>query len=458
MNFDIKSLLTGVNEAFTFFLVFPTIILFGLYLTFKLRFVQISKLKMSFCCLLKKEESSQGNISHYQAISAVLAGNFGTGNVSGMAVAIATGGPGALVWMWIMAFLGASIQYVSCVLGVKYRRQNADGEYVGGPMYYLRDGLGMKFLGTLFCLFTIMGALTVGNFAQINSVTLPLKQLGLDPFMCSLLIALLVGAVLIGGVQRVAKLASFIVPVKALVYLGTAILILGMHADRVIPAFKLMLVSAFDPQSALGGTLGFGIVKAISSGFDRGIFATDAGTGIVPILQSSARTTNPIMDGVVTLVAPFLVMIVCTTTGLVLLVTGAWQEEGLQSTNMVTHAFASGLGNSIGAYIVIISLILFAYTTILAWACCAEKAIGFLYGARYADRFKYIYTALIPIGAVLHVDLIWRLADVSISLMLLTNLIGVIGLSKQVIGESRSFFLKKVERETESFELEAVQS
>ncbi|MBS4163913.1 putative transporter [Candidatus Protochlamydia amoebophila] len=443
MDFNLKIFLINFNEGFTFFLIFPSIILFGLYLTFKLQFVQISKLKMSFSCLLKKDQECQGNISHYQAISAVLAGNFGTGNISGMAVAISTGGPGALVWMWIMAFLGASIQYVSCVLGVKYRKLNSNGEYVGGPMYYLSEGLNMKVLGTLFSLFTIFGALTVGNFAQINSATLPLIKLGLDPFICSLFIALFVGLVLVGGVQRVAKLASIIVPIKAVLYLGTAFVILWLHADQVMPAFELMIKAAFVPQSAFGGVLGFSVVKAISTGFDRGVFATDAGTGIVPILQSSARTTNPIVDGVVTLVASFLVMIVCTATGLTLIVTGAWQVEGLQSTNMVTHAFQVGLGSSIGAFIVITALILFAYTTILAWAYCAEKAVDFLWGSKYAGYFKYIYIVFIPIGALIHVDLIWRLADIAISLMLFTNLIGIISLSKEVIDDNRLFFLKK---------------
>lgn len=447
MDIDFKTFLVSFNEALTFFFVFPAIVLLGLYLTVKLRCVQISKLKLSFSYLLKKESGSQGNISHYQAISAVLAGNFGTGNISGMAIALTTGGPGALVWMWVMAFLGASIQYASCVLGVKYRKQNAEGEYVGGPMYYLREGLGFKKLATLFAFFTIIGALTVGNFAQVNSVILPLQKMGLNPLLCGVVMAALVGVVLLGGIQRVAKLASFVVPLKAFLYLGTALIILGLHAERIIPAFKLMFMAAFDPKSALGGVLGFSMVKAISSGFDRGLFATDAGTGIVPILQASARTTHPVIDGVVTLVAPFLVMIVCTTTGLVLLVTDVWQETGLQSTNMVTQAFEQGLGHSIGAFIVIIALVMFAYTTILAWACCAEKAIGFLYGTQYADRFKYFYVALIPVGALIHVDLIWRLADISISLMLMANLIGVIGLAKEVIGESRKYFLKDVELE-----------
>lgn len=448
MDVSLKTFLIYFNETFTFFLVFPAIVILGLYLTIRLRFLQISKLKLSFFCLLKKDKQSEGNISHYEAISAVLAGNFGTGNISGMAVAISTGGPGALVWMWVMAFLGASIQYASCVLGVKYRQQNTEGEYVGGPMYYLRDGLGFKQLATLFGICTVIGALTVGNFAQINSVILPLEEMGFNPLFCGFLIAALVGLVLLGGIKRVAKLASFIVPVKALLYLGTAFIILGLHAEKILPAFKLMFSAALNSYSILGGVAGFTVVKAITAGFDRGLFATDAGTGVVPILQSSARTTNPVIDGIVTLVAPFLVMIVCTTTGLILLVTGIWQDSTLQSTNMVTHAFKQGLGHSFGAYVVIIALVLFAYTTVLTWACCAEKAIGFLYGSKKAEWFKYFYVALIPVGTVMHVDLIWRLADISISLMLMINLIGVIGLSKEVIGDSKRFFLKNLELET----------
>lgn len=447
MDISLKSILIGFNEGFTFFFVFPAIVLLGLYLTLKLRFVQISKLKLSFSCLLKKENQSQGNISRYQAMSSVLAGNFGTGNISGMAIAISTGGPGALVWMWLMAFLGASIQYASCILGVKYRKKNEEGEFVGGPMYYLRDGLGYKKLAVLFGVFTVAGALTVGNFAQTNSVTLPLQTMGFHPLVCGFVMAALVGVVLLGGIQRMAKFASIVVPVKAFLYLGTALIILAMHAENIIPAFKLMFTAAVNPSSAYGGMMGFGAAKALTAGFDRGLFATDAGTGIVPILQSSARTVNPVIDGVATLIAPFLVMIVCTTTGLVLIVTGVWQDPSLKSTNMVTHAFQTGLGHVIGSYIVIVALVLFSYTTILAWAFCAEKAIGFLCGTRQAEWFKYFYVALIPLGTVIHVDLIWRLADVSISLMLMTNLIGIVGLSKEVIGESREFFLKDLELE-----------
>lgn len=436
---DLKTLLETFNHGFTLLVVFPVIITLGLYLTLKLRFVQVFRIKQSFSCLTKKGTHHEGNISRFEALSAVLAGNFGTGNISGMAVAIATGGPGALVWMWIMVFFGAAIQYASCILGVSYRSKTSKNEYVGGPMYYLRDGLGYRKIAALFALFTLFGAVTVGNFAQINSVILPLEKLGMNPLYASIAIAAVVGVVILGGIQRLANFASVIVPIKALLYLGTAFIIIGLHYDQVIPAFKMMFQHAFGFSAVAGGILGMSVLKAITTGFDRGLFATDAGTGIVPILQASARSEHPVVDGIATLVAPVMVMIVCTTTGLVLILTGAWQVPGLQSTNMVTHAFTEGLGSSIGGYVVIAALVLFAYTTILAWSYCGEKALGFLVGNDKAHWFRFGYIALIPVGAIMHVDLIWILADIAITLMLVTNLIGVAGLSKQVIQATQEY-------------------
>lgn len=442
MEFSLHRILTLLNEGFTFYVIFPGIALLGLYLTIKLRFLQFSKLKMSLGTLMKKSEPSETGITHYQAVAAVLAGNFGTGNISGMAVALCTGGPGALVWMWIISFLGAAIQYASCILGVKYRQKNAQGEFVGGPMYYISKGLNKNGLGKLFAVFAILGALTVGNLTQVNSMVLPLQQLGVPALVTALGAVVLVGTVILGGMQRFAKFASSIVPVMALFYFGAALLILALHYDRILPAFGQMLQAAFAPSALLGGTLGYGIIKTITTGFDRGIFATDAGTGIVPILQSSAQSNNPVINGIVTLIAPVLVMIVCTATGLVIMLTGVWPGE-LQSTNLVTAAFEHGLGSILGRYVVMIALFLFSYTTILAWACCGERAVGYLCpAAPWSQRFRYFFLAMIPVGALIHVDTVWLLADISISLMLATNMIGVARLSKEVIADSDRYFKK----------------
>lgn len=434
-----QTLLETINATLTCYLVFPSIVFLGLYLTIKLKGFQILKLKLSFSNLLKQQKSSQGNISHFEAISTVLAGNFGTGNISGMAVALTTGGPGALVWMWVITFFGAAIQYASCVLGVKYRSQNEEGEYMGGPMYYLKNGLGYNKLAKTFCFLTLFAAITVGNFAQINSMTLPMQAMGFHPFLFGLILAFVIGLVLIGGIQRIARFASVIVPLKAFLYLAFATAILFFNKSEIIPALKLMFQSTLNWNATLGGVLGAGTLKAITTGFNRGIFATDAGTGIVPILQSSARTEHPVVDGLVSLVAPFIVMVVCTMTGLVLLTTGAWQT-GLQSTNMVTYAFSKGFGHQAGEYVVIVALVMFGLTTILAWAYCAEKAIAFLWGTRFAHRFNYLYILLIPVGTLIHVDLVWILADICITSMLIVNLIGVIGLSKEVVVDSKKYF------------------
>lgn len=394
--------------------------------------------------MTKKSSTEEGNISHFGALSSVLAGNFGTGNISGMAVAIATGGPGALVWMWIMAFFGTAIQYVSCVLSISFRQKTSAGEYVGGPMYYLRDGLGYKKLAMLFAIFTIFGSIAVGNFAQINSVVLPLEKLGFNPLYCSLLLAGIVGIVVLGGIQRIANLASYMVPFKALIYLGAAFVIIALQYDKVLPAFRLMFQHACGFSSFIGGSLGIGVLKAMTTGFDRGLFATDAGTGIVPILQASTRAENPVINGITSLITPLIVMIVCTTTGLVLIITGAWQVPELYSTNMVTYAFTKGLDSTIGGYIVIIALVLFAYTTILAWSYCGEKALGFLIGDDKAVYFRLFYVLLILMGSLMKVGLIWNLADIGISLMLVINLIGVMKLSRKVIISSRQFELSNI--------------
>lgn len=430
-----------LNTFFTLYVVFPSILLLGVYLTWRLRCVQISKLRISFAYLFqKREKGAEGDISHYQAIASVLAGNFGTGNISGMAIALATGGPGALIWMWVMAFFGAAIQYTSCILGVKYRQRNKDKEFVGGPMYYLRDGLGFKSLAMIFSLCTIFGAFTVGNLAQVNSMVLPLEALGVPPLWMGIVVALLVGLVILGGLKRVAHVSSTVVPMMALLYLGTAVAILAAHSDQILPAFQTIFSSAFGSSPIAGGVIGYSVMKALTTGFDRAIFATDAGTGIVPILQAGARTKDPVTVGIVALVSPFMVMIVCTTTALVLIITGAYGHLELKSTNMVAYAFNIGVGEPFGAFVVIIALVLFGYTTALAWASCLDRAVGFLFGQSLVRPFQFLYICLVPVGAFLHVDFVWILADVALSLMVVTNLIGVAKLSKEVVSDTRTYF------------------
>ena len=442
MDFNFGPTLGSFNRFFTLYLVFPSIVLLGLYLTFRLKFVQVMKLKLSFSTLVQKSDSKEeGNISHYQAVAAVLASNFGTGNISGMAVALSTGGPGALMWMWVMAFLGSAIQFGSSLLGVKYRKKNIHGEYVGGPMYYLADGLGLKKIAALFCIFVVVASFACGGLAQVNSMTLPFEKLGMAPGITGLIIAFFVAVVVLGGAQRVAVMCSAVVPVMAALYLGAAFYIMGVNADKLLPAMGEVVQSSFGFMSLVGGAAGFTVMKALTTGFDRAIFATDAGTGTVPLLQSGAKTKHAVIDGVVTLVAPFLVMVVCTATALVLMITGAATTEGLASTNMVTHAFESVLGEHLGFVIVLVALTLFGYTTTVAWATCMERAIGYLTPSKkWIKAALLAYILFIPVGSLLQVSFVWIVADISLTAMLVLNIIGVAGLSKEIISTTNEYF------------------
>lgn len=431
-----------LNHYFTLYAVFPTIVLLGIYFSFRLKGIQFSKFFMGLKYLFKKEEGAVGDLSHYEAVSAVLASNFGTGNIAGMAVALSVGGPGACIWMWVMTIFGMVLQYANCLLGVKYRTQDETGEYSGGAMYYLSKGLGMKKMAFAFALCVVLASFACGGFAQVNSIALPLVSMGVSPWISGIVLAIFVGLVVIGGAKRVAHVSSAVVPIMAFLYLGTALIILILHSDQIGSACNLMFTSAFGMRSAVGGVLGFAVIKAITSGFDRAIFATDAGTGTVPLLQSGAKTTNPVIDGVVSLVAPVMVMIVCTTTALVLIVTGAFGTEGLESTDMVTHAFTMGLSSKMGLYIVMISLVLFGYTTTIAWASCLQRAVVYLFGARYVKAFHWLYIIMVPAGALMQVNIAWILADIALTSMLVINLIGVAGLSKEVIIDTKKYFLR----------------
>lgn len=446
MELSFAHLFEVLNRYFTLYCIFPSIVLLGLYLTVKLRFVQITKIKLSFTSLFNKEEEQEGSISHFQAVASVLASNFGTGNISGMAVALTVGGPGALLWMWVMAFLGSAIQFASCYLGVKYRSQTDKGEFVGGPMYYLSRGLRQKKLAIAFCLFVIAAAFAVGGLVQVNSITLPLEKLGIAPWISGVTIAFFVALVVLGGAARIANVSAAVVPFMALLYLGGALFILGIYREQLPSALHLVFTSAFSGISAAGGVLGFTIMKAISTGFDRAIFATDAGTGTVPLLQSGAKTKSPIIDGVVSLVAPLLVMIVCTATALVLIVTGATAQPGLESTNMVTFAFSTVFGHTWGLIIVFIALILFGYTTTIAWASCLERAIHFLFGQKAVKWALFLYILSVPLGAFLKVGMVWIFADLALTAMVICNLIAVAGLSQEVIAEHRRFFGRHKEK------------
>lgn len=425
-------MLDTIKEGITLGLIFPIIVLVGGYLTIRLRLVQVLRLKEAFLLVSTKE--NKGGISSFGAMAAILGGNLGTGNISGVAVAIMTGGPGALFWMWVMAILASTTKYVGCFLGVHFQKQNQAGEWEGGPMFYLSQGLKSKLLASLFCIFTITSALTVGNLVQVHALSLPIKDFSLPPLGFGIVLALLVGGVIFGGLKRFSHVVSALVPMMAIAYIGTCLLILFFFRNTIGEAVSLIFSSAFGLAPAAGGALGFGLLSAVRAGFDRGLFATDCGLGLAPILHGAVRDTNKSHDNrhtqaLISVLSPMIVMVVCSMTGLVLLTTGAVNSTHLASTTMCMEAFRIGFHSLHAGHIVSITLFFFAFTTILTWSFCANRAVEFLAGPKWVKPFQVFFIILIPVGVYVHDQTIWLIADFSTNLMFLTNMVGVVALS-----------------------------
>lgn len=430
-----------LKEIITLTVIFPIVIVVGGYFSFRLRFLQIFQLKKAAGLVTTKER--KGGISSFGAMAAILGGNLGTGNISGVAVALMTGGPGALFWMWVMAILASITKYVGCFLGVNYQRKNERGEWVGGPMFYLRDGLRSKWLAKLFCLFTVTSALTVGNLVQVHALSLPVSELNINPLFFGVPLALLVGGVILGGLKRFSHVVSTLVPVMAITYVGTCLVILVIFHSDIGYNLKLIFSSAFALAPLTGGTLGYGVLTAIRAGFDRGLFATDSGLGLAPILHAAVYDPRKDRDnrhtqGLISVLSPMIVMVVCTVTGLVLLTTKATDRIDLPSTSMCMEAFRLGFGSLWAGHIVSITLFFFAFTTILTWCFCANRAVEFLCGLSFVRPFQLMFIAVIPIGAFMHEQTVWTIADLSINFMFIINMVGVVGLSKMVFQSRRA--------------------
>lgn len=423
------------KDLITLIVIFPIIIIVGSYFSVRLKFLQITKLAKAVSLITTKEK--KGGISSFGAMAAILGGNLGTGNISGVAVAIITGGPGALFWMWIMAILASITKYVGCFLGVHFQTKNKRGEWVGGPMFYLQNGLKSKLLAQLYCVFTITSALTVGNLVQVHALSLPISELKINPLFFGIPLALLVGGVVMGGLRRFSHLVSALVPVMAIAYVGTCLIILYIFRREIIPSLQLIVDSAFNLQPLAGATLGYGILSAIRAGFDRGLFATDSGLGLAPILHSAVYDPSKTHDnrhtqGLISVLSPMIVMVVCTVTGLVLLTTGAAKRLDLASTSMCMEAFRLGFRSLWAGQIVSVTLFFFAFTTILTWYFCANRAVEFLLGDNFVKPFQLIFIALVPLGAFLQEQAVWTIADLSINFMFIINIVGVVMLSKIV--------------------------
>ena len=413
----------------------------GILLTVRLRGIQVTMLGHALRETFARSRANEmGDISHFKALMIALAATIGTGNIIGVATAISVGGPGALFWMWVTAAVGMATKYGEGVLAVKYRVVDENGEMAGGPMYYLERGLGQKWLGVLFALFGAIASFGIGNMVQANAVSGNLKEaLGIDPLLTGVVLAVCTAAVIIGGVKKIGNVAAVMVPVMAVVYVLGCLAILVRFAGEVPAAFALVFSDAFTGTAATGGFVGATVMLAIQKGVSRGVFSNESGLGSAPIAAAAAKTNEPCQQALVSMTGTFIdTIIVCTMTGLVLIVTGAW-HSGTEVAALTKSAFDIGLPGNAGGFIVSFGIIFFAYSTILGWAYYGEKCMEYLAGVRAVLPYRLIYSVSVAVGATVKLDLVWNFADVMNGLMAIPNLIGLVGLSGVIVAETNRF-------------------
>lgn len=415
----------------------------GFYLTFTLRGLQFTKLYYAlWLALIKRKEEGAGDISHFQALMTALSATVGTGNIAGVATAIAAGGPGALFWMWMTGLVGMATKYAEAVLAVKYRVTDGAGEMCGGPMYYISRGLGLKWLGSLFAVFAAVAAFGIGNMVQSNSVAEALNStFNLPHWITGVALLALSFMVIIGGIKSIGRITSVLVPVMIVAYMGGCLFIILSNLQAVPDAIAFIVKEAFTPTAATGGFAGATVMMAIRYGVARGVFSNESGLGSSPIAAAAAQTSHPVVQALVSMTQTFIdTIIVCTMTGLVIVMTGAW-TSGSTGATLSNAAFSLGMPG--GNYVVTISLVLFAYSTILGWCYYGEKSIEYLFGIAAIKPYRYAYLAFILVGAVAHLDLVWAIADVFNGLMAVPNLVGLLLLSPVVVQETRGYFASR---------------
>lgn len=420
----------------------------GVYLTIMLKGVQFRYLK--YACIqvfAKQRENSQGDISHFEALMTSLAGAIGTGTIVGVATAITVGGLGAIFWMWVTAFLSMATKYAESLLAVKYRELDKRGEMSGGPMQYIEKGLGWKWMAILFAVLGMIAALTTGNLVQTNSIAEAINHVwSVDSSVTGIVLFFLTLAVVIFGVKAIGQVASILVPAMAVLYIAASFFILIIHFVKLPSAFLLILDSAWHGQAAAGGFLGATMAMALQMGVARSVFSNEAGLGISSIAAAAAKTDSPGRQAMVNMTGALIsTVIVCTMTGLVLAVTdviGSLSEAGdvLNGAPLAIAAFKVHVWG--GEYIVTIGLILFAYTTVLAWSYYGEKCCEYLFGEKSVVIYRVLYAFIVIPGAMLKMDTVWFLADISNGLMVIPNLIALIGLTGVIVKETKDFLLK----------------
>ena len=442
----IESLLSTINSfawgpAMLFFILCT-----GLYLMLGLRLLPLRKLGFAFGQLFKGGRArGEGDISPFAALMTSLSATVGTGNIAGVATAIGIGGPGALFWMWCTALVGMATKYGEAVLAVHYRETDDAGHKVGGPMYYIRNGLGQRWLwlATLFALFGMLAGFGIGNTVQASEVARVMESSFQVPQWASgAVMATLVGVVLLGGVKVIARVASTLVPLMGIAYILGCGFVIAQHFGEIPAAFSLILQSAFNPVAAEGGFAGAAVMLAIRMGVARGVFSNEAGLGSAPIAHAAAETDSPVRQGSIAMLGTFIdTLVICTMTGLVIILTGVWTGDA-QAAAMTASGFASvfpGLGDKFVA----ITLVLFAFTTILGWSYYGERCAEYLFGLKIIVPYRILWTLAVYVGAVKGLGIAWLLADTLNALMAIPNLIALLLLSPVIFRLTRSWFAQQ---------------
>lgn len=425
----------------------------GIYLTFRLKLLQIFKLPLALKYVFGKDEEqfddgAEGDVSSFGALCTALSATIGTGNIVGVATAVATGGPGALFWMWIAAFFGMATKYAEGVLAIKYREVDENGQMAGGPMYYIQNGLGMKWLAKIFAVLGIgVAFFGIGTFGQVKSISdAAALSFNIPTAVTAIVVTVLVALVTLGGIQRISKVSEKVIPLMAALYILGAVALLICNYKAIPATVALIIRSAFNPEAALGGVAGITVQVAMQRGIGRGVFSNEAGLGSAPIAAAAAKTNSPVRQGLISMTGTFFdTIIICTMTGIAIVITGTF-NSGLEGAALTTQAFELGLPlANVGKYVVNIGLIFFAFTTILGWNYYGERCMEYLGGVKSILPYRIIFIVLVAVGSFLPLNLIFIIADIVNGLMALPNLIGLIGLRNVVVDETNKYFkeLKK---------------
>ena len=436
----------------------------GIYLTVRMGLLQIRKLPLALKWMVKNEEDGHGEVTSFGALCTALSATIGTGNIVGVATAICAGGPGALFWMEVAAFFGMATKYAEGLLAVKYRVVDENHHSLGGPFYYIERGMGKKWkwLACVFAFFGVcVGLFGIGTFSQVNGIASAVKNF-FDPdtmyavtipgigtyswtvVIASLVLSLCVALVLIGGIKRIANVSQVVVPFMAIIYVVISVVLLVCNVKEIPAAFVTIVKGAFNPRAVTGGIVG-SIIVAMQSGIARGIFSNEAGLGSAPIAAAAAKTKEPVRQGLVSMTGTFIdTIIICTMTGLAIVITGAWQVEGIEGVAVTTYAFNQGLPipQVVSSFLLMLCLVFFAFTTILGWDYYSERCLEYLTGGKMkvVKVYRWLYILAVFIGPYMTVKAVWTIADIFNGLMAIPNMIAIFALSGVVIAETKSFF------------------